>query len=292
MTLEKKKNIKKELFDFLMLLIGCVCTSLSFNLFLLPNNIVVGFSGLSIVANSLFGIRPSLFLIISYSILAILSLKFLGFKSTRRTILGSILYPLFVELTTYVTPYIDLSNIEGIVLILCGAILSGFGSGLVYKVNYSTGGSDVVNQLLNKLLKQPIGKCMLITNGIIISIGFAVFGLRTVIYSILVVYIISSVTDRVMIGISESKTFRIITQNETDVKKFLLTKLSHGVTVIEARGGYTGDNIKMIMCIVPTREYITVKEGVLEIDNDAMIMVSDVYEVLGNKWGVIWVLYK
>ncbi|MBE6149505.1 MAG: YitT family protein [Firmicutes bacterium] len=283
MTLEKKKNIKKELFDFLMLLIGCVCTSLSFNLFLLPNNIVVGFSGLSIVANSLFGIRPSLFLIISYSILAILSLKFLGFKSTRRTILGSILYPLFVELTTYVTPYIDLSNIEGIVLILCGAILSGFGSGLVYKVNYSTGGSDVVNQLLNKLLKQPIGKCMLITNGIIISIGFAVFGLRTVIYSILVVYIISSVTDRVMIGISESKTFRIITQNETDVKKFLLTKLSHGVTVIEARGGYTGDNIKMIMCIVPTREYITVKEGVLEIDNDAMIMVSDVYEVLGNK---------
>jgi len=292
MTLEKKKNIKKELFDFLMLLIGCVCTSLSFNLFLLPNNIVVGFSGLSIVANSLFGIRPSLFLIISYSILAILSLKFLGFKSTRRTILGSILYPLFVELTTYVTPYIDLSNIEGIVLILCGAILSGFGSGLVYKVNYSTGGSDVVNQLLNKLLKQPIGKCMLITNGIIISIGFAVFGLRTVIYSILVVYIISSVTDRVMIGISESKTFRIITQNETDVKKFLLTKLSHGVTVIEARGGYTGDNIKMIRCIVPTREYITVKEGVLEIDNDAMIMVSDVYEVLGNKWGVIWVLYK
>lgn len=283
MTLEKKKNIKKELFDFLMLLIGCVCTSLSFNLFLLPNNIVVGFSGLSIVANSLFGIRPSLFLIISYSILAILSLKFLGFKSTRRTIIGSILYPLFVELTSYITPYIDLSNIEGIILILCGGILSGFGSGLVYKVNYSTGGSDVVNQLLNKLLKQPMGKCMLITNGIIISIGFAVFGLKTVIYSILVVYIISSVTDRVMIGISESKTFRIITQNETDVKKFLLTKLSHGVTVIEARGGYTGDNIKMIMCIVPTREYVTVKEGVLEIDNNAMIMVSDVYEVLGNK---------
>ena len=280
---KKQKTKKSELFDFAMLLIGCVCTSLSFNLFLLPNNIVVGFSGLSVVANNLFGIRPSLFLIISYSILVILSLKFLGFKSTKRTIIGSVLYPLFVEATSYVTPYIDLSNIENIILILCGGLLSGFGSGLVYKVNYSTGGSDVVNQLLNKLLKQPIGKCMLITNGIIISIGFAVFGLKTVIYSILVVYIISSVTDRVMIGISESKTFRIITQNETDVKKFLLTKLSHGVTVIEARGGYTGDNIKMIMCIVPTREYITVKEGVLEIDNDAMIMVSDVYEVLGNK---------
>lgn len=280
---KKQKTKKSELFDFAMLLIGCVCISLSFNLFLLPNNIVVGFSGLSVVANNLFGIRPSLFLIISYSILVILSLKFLGFKSTKRTIIGSVLYPLFVETTSYVTPYIDLSNIEGIVLILCGGVLSGLGSGIVYKVNYSTGGSDVVNQLLNKLLKRPIGKCMLITNGVIISIGFAVFGLKTVIYSILVVYIISSVTDRVMIGISESKTFRIITQNETDVKKFLLTKLSHGVTVIEARGGYTGDNIKMIMCIVPTREYITVKEGVLEIDNDAMIMVSDVYEVLGNK---------
>jgi uncharacterized membrane-anchored protein YitT (DUF2179 family) len=281
---EMEYNVKRnELVDFAILLLGCLFLSLSFNLFLLPNNIVVGFSGLSVIANSLFGIRPSLFMIISYSVLVLLSLKFLGFKSTKRTIIGSILYPIFVEATSYITPYIDISNIDTIILILCGALLNGFGSGLVYKVNYSTGGSDVINQLLHKLIKRPIGTCIMITNGVIISLGFIAFGLKTVIYSVLVVYIMSLVIDKVMIGISESKTFQIITENETDVKKFLLTKLSHGVTIIHARGGYTGDNVKIIMCIVPTREYITVKENVLAIDPKALIMVSDVYEVVGSK---------
>lgn len=288
MMFKKKKSIeletkRNELVDFAFLLVGSIFCALAFNLFLLPNNIVVGFSGLSVVANSLFGIKPSIFLIISYSILAVLSIKFLGFKSTRRTIIGSIIYPLFVEVTTYIVPYINISDIEGIVLVLCGAVLNGFGSGIVYKFNYSTGGSDVVNQLLSKLLKRPIGTCMLITNGVIISIGFVAFGFKTVIYSVLVTYIMSIVVDRVMIGISESKTFQIITENETDVKKFLLNQLSHGVTVLQARGGYTGNHLKIIMCIVPTREYVTVKEGVLAIDPEALLMVSDVYEVVGSK---------
>lgn len=284
---KKQKNIveikRNELVDFAFLLLGSLISSISFNLFLLPNNIVVGFSGLSIIANSLCGIKPSVFLIISYSILVVLSLKFLGFKSTKRTIIGSILYPFFVEVTSYVTPYIDLSTVDNLIILLCGGLLSGLGSGLVYKFNYSTGGSDVVNQLLSKFLKRPIGPCMLITNGIIISIGFLTFGINTLIYSILTVYIISVVTDKVMIGISNSKTFQVITQDESEVKKFLLTQLSHGVTVIDAKGGYTGNNIKMIMCIVPTREYISVKEGILAIDPNALIMVSDVYEVLGSK---------
>lgn len=281
----KKEYINKrnELFDFSILLVGALFSALAFNLFLLPNNIVVGFSGLSVIANNLFGIRPSVFMVISYSILAVLSLTFLGFKSTKRTIIGSIVYPLLVESTSYIITFINLDSIETFVLILCGALLNGFGSGLVYKVNYSTGGSDVVNQLISKLIKRPIGTCMLITNGIIISLGFLAFGLRTVIYSVIVVYIMSIVIDKVMIGISESKTFQIITDEETDVKKFLITNLSHGVTIIHARGGYTGNNVKIIMCIVPTREYVTVKEGILSIDPDALIMVSDVYEVVGSK---------
>ena len=86
-----------------------------------------------------------------------------------------------------------------------------------------------------------------------------------------------------MIGISQSKNFKIITSNETEVKKFLLRELSHGVTILDAHGGYTGNVLKVIMCVVPTRQYVTVKEGVLDIDPQAVIMVSDVYEVIGSK---------
>ena len=269
--------------DFTVLLIGCTLSAISFNLFLFPNNIAVGFSGLSIIANNLFGIRPSLFLLISYIIVLIFSFIFLGMESTKKAVVASILYPLLVEATSYLTSYIDVSGIEKIVLVFCGGLLSGFGSGLAYKVGYSTGGSDIINLLLSKMFKRPMGTCNIITNTIIISLGFIIFGLPTVIYSIIVVYLMSILIDKVMIGISQSKTFQIITENETEVKRFLLSKLSHGVTILDGRGGYTGNVIKVIMCVVPTREYFAVKQGILDIDSKALIMVSDVYEVIGNK---------
>lgn len=283
---KKKELIVKEnrtLMDLAMLLVGASIYALAFNLFLLPNNIVVGFSGLSVIANNLFGIKPSLFLMISYVIVLILSFIFLGFHSTKRSIIGSILYPILVEATSYLVQYIDISNIEKIVAIVFGALLTGFGSGLVYKVGYSTGGSDIINMLLSKCIKKPIGNCNIMTNAVIMSLGFLTFGLSTVIYSIVVVAIMSTLVDKVMIGISQSKTFMVITENETDVKKYLLSKLSHGVTILNARGGYTGNVLKMIMCVVPTREYYMVKQGILQLDPKALIMVSDVYEVIGNK---------
>lgn len=285
----KKKNKpdikirKNPIFEFSILLLGAFLTALSFNIFLMPNNIVVGFSGLSVIANNLWGIKPSIFLLISYAIILILSFIFLGKETTIRSIIGSLLYPLFVELTSYLVPYLNINVVETIVLVICGALVTGFGSGLVYKVNYSTGGSDVVNQLLSKFLKRPIGFCTLITNGVIISLGFINFGLQTFIYSIIVVAVQSFIIDKVMIGISNSKTFQIITENDDDVKNFLLSKLSHGVTVMAAKGGYTGNTVKIIMCIVPTKEYMIVKESILAIDPKALIMVSDVYEVVGNK---------
>ena len=289
MLFKKKKTVptivkkRSGLVDFAVLLIGCTLSALSFNLFLFPNNIAVGFSGLSVIANSLFGIRPSLFLLISYIIVLIFSFAVLGIETTKKAVIASILYPLLVEATSYLTVYIDVNNIEKVVLVFCGGLLSGFGSGLAYKVGYSTGGSDIISLLLNKLFKRPMGTCNIITNTIIISLGFLVFGLPTVIYSVIVVYLMSIVIDKVMIGISQSKTFEGTTKNETEVKRFLLSKLSHGVTILDGRGGYTGNVIKVIMCVVPTREYFAVKQGILNIDPKALIMVSDVYEVIGNK---------
>ena len=282
---KKKKVVKKNnwLMDFAIFLLGATIFAIAFNLFLLPNNIAVGFSGLSVIVNSIWGIKPSIFLFISYIFLGILSFVFLGFHSTKKAVIGSMIYPLLVELTSYMSPYFNFNGIEKIVLVFMGALATGFGSGLVYKVGYSTGGTDIINMLISKLIKRPIGSCHIISNAFIIGLGYLTFGISTVIYSIIVVYVMSIIIDKVMIGISESKTFRIITTNETDIKKFLLSKLSHGVTVIDGRGGYTGNVVKMIYCVVPTREYFTVKQGILNLDPEAVIMISDVYEVIGNK---------
>lgn len=284
---EKLKTInvikKKTLVDFSILLLGATIIALAFNLFLLPNQIVIGFSGLSVIANKLWNIKPSIFLAISYVIITILSFFLLGKETTKKLIVGSILYPILVEVTSYLVPHLNFDGIETIVLVLCGSLIYGFGSGMIYKIGYSVGGSDVIIRFIFKTFKKPMGTAMLITNGAIVSLGFLAFGLSTVIYSLISIFISSLITDKVMIGISYSKSFYIITKYENEVKRYLTNTLSHGVTIISARGGYTGKVIKLIMCVIPTKEYVAIKEKVLSIDPDALILVSDTYEVLGNK---------
>ena len=275
--------MKNKIKNFIKLLIAIVICAFSFNLFLLPTKIVSGFSGIAIIINSITNIKPSIIIMILYVIILIISYILMGFEQTKNSIIGSILYPIFVELTSYITPYISIGEIEPIVMAICGSAICGFGYGIVYKLGYNTGGSDVLTHILSKYLKKPVGTCMVIVNAIIILATLFVYDLQTAIYSIIAILVMSYVVDKVMIGISKSKSFYIITENETDVKKFLISKLSHGVTVIQARGGYTGNIVKLIMCIVPTKEYYKVKEEILNIDKNALILVSDTYEVLGNK---------
>lgn len=276
--------MKNKIKIFIELLVAITICAFSFNLFLLPTKVVSGFSGISIIINSITDIKPSIIIMVLYAIILVISYILMGFEQTKNSIIGSILYPIFVELTSYITPYINIGyNIEPIVMAICGSAICGFGYGIIYKLGYNTGGSDVLTHILSKYLKKPIGTCMVIVNTIIIAATLFVFDLQTAIYSIIAILIMSYVIDKVMIGISKSKSFYIITENETDVKKFLISKLSHGVTVIQARGGYTGNIVKLIMCIVPTKEYYKVKEEILNIDKNALILVSDTYEVLGNK---------
>ena len=102
-------------------------------------------------------------------------------------------------------------------------------------------------------------------------------------YSLITLYIISVMTDKVILGISQSKAFYIITEHETAVKQFILKHLNHGVTVLDGRGGYTGNHQKVIMCVIPTKEYFMFKEGIHQIDKNAFFVVTDAYEVSGGE---------
>jgi len=107
-------------------------------------------------------------------------------------------------------------------------------------------------------------------------------GFDKFIYSIISLYIVSIMTDKVVLGISQSKSFYIITEQEDLVKEFLVSQLKHGVTVLDGKGGYTGNKQRVIMCIVPTKEYFLVKEAIREIDKNAFFLVTDAYEVFGG----------
>ena len=256
---------------------------MSFNVFVLPNDIVYGIGGLGVIFYRTMNIDPSFVIMIGSILLLVLSFFILGWEQTKNSIIGSLLYPIFVKLTVPLAGYIDLGSTETIVTVICGSVVSGFGLGLVFKSGFTTGGTDILNQIFSKFFKTSIGTSMLFTDGVIILISLFVFGFQKFIYSIINMYIIGLMTDKVILGISESKSFYIITEHETDIKKFLLSTLGHGVTVLEARGGYTGNRLKVIMCIIPTKEYFIVKEGIKTIDPNAFFLVTDAYEVSGEK---------
>ena len=274
-----KKGRLKRWAEFLL---GVLIVAIAYNLFLLPAKVVYGVGGLGIIFNSLFKIDPSLVILVSSVILLFLSLILLGKEETKKTVIGSLLYPVFVKLTSSVGQIVDLSNTDPLLIVLFGAVISGFGLGLIFKAGFTTGGTDILNQIVSKYFKMSMGNSIFFTDGIIILSSVFVFGWTKIMYSIISLYIISIMTDKVILGISNSKAFYIITDHEEEVKKFVLKHLSHGVTILDAKGGFTGQNQKVIMCIIPTKEYFIAKEGIHEIDSNAFFVVTDAYEVSGG----------
>ncbi len=268
---------------YALFIFAVLLQAVAFNVFILPCDIIFGVSGISVILNETLNLKPSLVILLANFLLIIASYTFLGKETTKKTILGALLYPLFVELTSGLTNYIDLGDTEVVVLALAGAILNGLGTGIVFREGFTTGGSDVLKQILSEYGKMPIGKATLYVEGVIIACGLFVFGWQSFIYSILVMAVISIMTDKVLIGISHFKTFQIITTKEEDIKKFLLNQLHHGVTVLDGRGVYTGNRQKILLCTLPTKEYFLAKKGILLIDPKAFFIVTDAYEVRGGE---------
>ena len=276
-----KHKIKiKELIEFI---IGCFLVALAFNLFMSPNNLVAGgVSGFSLILKHFFGLNPSTIISIANVFLIILSFLVLGKEKTKATILGSILFPVFVSLTEHLSAYISFKESEMILIAVFGGALQGLGAGLIFRAGYSTGGTDILNMIISKVFKMSLGNSMFFTDGTIIVIGAFVFGFNHLMYSLIILYLISTITDKVVLGISDSKAFYIITSKEKEVKEFVINELKHGVTEFKARGGYNSENQTVLMSVVPTREYYKLKEGIHNIDKDAFFVAMDSYEVKGG----------
>lgn len=210
---------KTRLIRYSQFIIGLLLVSVAFNAFILPNDIVYGVSGIGVILNKTLNISPSLVILIGGIALLILSFIVLGKEKTKNSIVGSLLYPVFVELTSWIVKYIDLGSTETVVVVLFGAVISGVGFGLIFKSGFTTGGTDILNQIVSEKAKVSIGKSMIFTDGVIIVSSLFVFGWQKFIYSIINMYIISVMTDKVILGISSSKTFYIITEREDEVKK-------------------------------------------------------------------------
>ncbi len=270
---------------FFLLLIGVTILALIYNLFLIPNNLVIGgTSGIAIILQKLCGLDPNIFLYMASLVLILISYFFLGKKETANAIIGSLLYPVMVSATVplaeFLKAYFIFDNF--LIVILLTGLVDGFANGIIYKSGFNTGGSDILMKILNKYAHIPEGKSILYVNTIIILAGGFIFGINKMIYSILILYINSALVDRILIGISNSKLFFIYSEKTKKVKKFIIEDLKSGITLIDTEGGYRSIKGKLIMCVVPTRDYYYFKEAILAIDPQAFFIINDCYEVQGG----------
>jgi uncharacterized membrane-anchored protein YitT (DUF2179 family) len=176
-----------------------------------------------------------------------------------------------------------MDNSDMLLSALFAGVLYGFGSGMIFKAGFTTGGTDILNQMIAKYLKVGMGQGILMVDGLIVLCAGIVFGPTKIMYSIIVIYLQSFISDRVILGVSDSKAFYIITEKEDQIKEYILKCLNHGVTVFPAKGGFKKEKQTVLLCVLPTKDYYKLKEGIREIDSSAFFVVTDAYEVFGGE---------
>ena len=262
---------------------GVLVYAISFSIFFSPKNIITGgTTGLSLIVDKFLKIDTSVFVFFVSFTLLVIGYFLLGKKNTIKTIFGVILLPIFLEFSSVFQVLFHLEASSLFLTIFFGGIMMGLGNGMIIRSGFSVGGFQTIYQILYKYFGISIGKSTLWVNSVLIFASGMIFGVSNALYAIIGLYISSVVTDRVMLESSITKTFFIITNKEKEISQYIVENLGYGVTAMNAEGGYSGKNKKILMCAIPTRHYYELKESIQELDEEVFFLITDTYEIYGG----------
>ncbi|EHB54668.1 YitT family protein [Paenibacillus lactis] len=269
----------RQTVDTIFIIAGSFIMALAFNLFFLPNHIASGgVSGLSVLVQAWLGIEPAFTQWALNIPLLFLAFGLIGREYGVRSLLGSVVLPLFVFLTKdWVIP---LSN--PLLASIYGGIGVGIGMGLVYRGRGSTGGLSIVAQLLHKYSGLAFSLCIVILDAIVISSAAMVLSLEQALYALIGLYVTGKVIDAIELGFSFTKVAYIISDHTEPITKAILEDLDRGLTKLTAEGGYTGEHRTVLMVVVGQSEIPRLKTVVQSVDPDAFVIIHNAHEVLGE----------
>ncbi|GAA3345061.1 YitT family protein [Lysinibacillus sp. FSL M8-0216] len=274
-----KHDVRENIVDYVYVIVGATVIAIGFNVFLLPNQVASGgVSGISTILHGLFGWNPG---IVQYAFnipLFIAGVLLLGKKFGIKSFIGTITLPFIVLLTNSWEPWTD----NPLLGALFGGIVVGLGIGLVFKGNASTGGTDLLAQIITKYTGLTLGTSVLLIDGIIAISAAVVFDLEKGLYALIGLYVTTKTIDIIQLGFSQSKMVYIITLKQDEVREAIYAEVNRGVTKLQAFGGYTGEARPVLMVVVYQTEFTKLKQLIKSVDPSAFVIVSDAYEVLGE----------
>ncbi|AKN31938.1 hypothetical protein Ccar_14135 [Clostridium carboxidivorans P7] len=275
--------MKNKLIDLGVIVFAIFLFSFALNAFFSPYHIVPGgVTGLAIVLESVTHVKKSIIIGIFNVPIFLMGLYILGKKFVINTVLGAFLVPIFVELTSGVGPFTK----DIFLATVLGGVMTGLALGMLLSKQASVGGTDTVAKMISKFIHKPVGKVMMCIDLSIVCLTVYVFGIEKALYGVVTVYIIGRVVDMYIKGFKDSKSVYVISDNIEKINELILTEMNGRTTKLEARGGYTDDQKVILMCVITSKEIIKLKQIVKEVDNNALVLVQDSYEVYGKGFSL------
>ena len=274
-----KRGTRTELKNALYIVIGLLCCSLGYNMYLIPNNIAAGgFTGVGQLVNHYVNISVGTVGIILNVPLFALSMKRMGLQFGIRSLAAMLGLSLAIDLLHFPVATNDL-------LLSCifGGAISGIGFGLVLRGNATTGGSDMLASLVHRRLpfiRVSVG--IFAVDGIVIIASAFVFDQQAAMYALICVFLMNVMVDLVLEGPNSAQAYFIISDRYEEIARRLMTELDRGVTAFDAKGMYSGHEKKVLLCVLNRFETMTLRRIVFSIDPKAFVIANKTYEVLGE----------
>lgn len=294
------------LLDTVMLLIGGLLAAVAVNVFYIPLRLTMGgVSGVAAIIFQLTGRGAFLSfgtLVVLLNIpLLILGWRKIDLRFVWRSLIGTVVYSLFIDLSgpvlaDFFTRYINRPLVDGgadpLIYCLFGGVLYGVGLGLVFRGEYTTGGTDILAMVTRKRFKTlSTGQFLMILDALVVLASAIAYrndrdpGILMAMYSFIAMYLTSKSIDIVLEGFDYCRTAYIISEKSDLIAERIMGQMKRGVTSLHGRGMYTGLQKDILLCVLSRKQVPEIKQIVREIDPNAFVIVSEAREVLGEGFG-------
>lgn len=269
--------------SILLTIAGSTIMALAYSLFLIPHRIVPGGAGgVAMILNRLLGTPVGLVIVALNVPLFIIGIRVLGKSYGVRSVLGIIVSSGLIDFFQYALP-LESATGNPVLAGIFGGLALGAGLGLVFRAGGSTGGSDIVGQVIAARSNLSTGSAILLVDALVIAgAGFAFGNFELALLGFLNLYVSTRTIDLVLEGLSYTRAMFIISAAATEISAAITGRMNRGVTLLDAHGGHTGQPRRVAFTVMSKREVLRAREIARAIDPAAFIVITDVYEVLGE----------
>ncbi len=269
--------------DYLTIILGITIYCVGLTGFLIPNKIVTGgMAGISLLLNFGFNIPLWITFAVLNTLLLLLAWKILGFQYVQKTIFGVVAITLILSVTEKLITH-ALISADPLLSSIIGAIFCGVGLGLVYSVNGSTGGTDIIGAIVTKYRYISMGRGLMYVDVLIVSSSYLLFqSLEKIIYGLIIIAVLFSTADMIINGMRQSVQFLIFSSRYDEIASAINSQLGRGVTVLDGIGWYSKKPSKVLVVLARKTESTSIFRLVKQIDENAFISQSNVVGVYGK----------